>query len=52
MLRQVHIYFLFRNSDIVLFGKSLLISFVAAYHHGHRGVIFALGVNDRGVIHA
>ena len=34
------------------FGKSLPISFVAAHHPGHRGVISALGVNDRGVTHA
>ena len=31
------------NSDIVLFGKSLPISFVAAHHPGHRGVIPARG---------
>ena len=36
----------------MLFGKSLPISFVVAHHPDHRGVISALGVNDRGVIHA
>ena len=35
--------FLFGNSNIVLFGKSLPISFVPAYHPGHRGVIPARG---------
>ena len=47
---QVHIYFL-GNSDM-LFGKSLPISFVAAHHPDHRGVISALGTNDQGVTHA
>ena len=45
--------------SMVLFGKSLPISFVATHHHGRKGVVptrggvtSALGVNDRGVIHA
>ena len=57
-------YIFVGNSDIVLFGKSLPISFVAAHHPGHRGVIPARGESfppqasmtgehsRRGVIHA
>ena len=52
MLRQVDylIFFsgLFGNADIVLFWKSLPISFVAVYHcRGSRGeVTSVLGLND------
>ena len=42
MLRQVGLHICW-NSDIVLFGKSLPISFVAAHHPDHRGVIPARG---------
>ena len=57
-------FFLFGNSDIMLFRQSLPINFIAAHHHGRRGVSSARGSHFclthqglgghsfRGVIHA
>ena len=36
-------FFMFGNSDIMLFRESLPVNFITAHHHGHRGVSSARG---------